>query len=209
MRKVFLSTMPLYKHEKGAATMYTSDDFDLAQESYNYPISYLIDDSVEKGDSVVVITAVQKGENGKVNNAELHYVDFLKEAEHVKEKYDLSLELVEIPLYEQFDSTTFNRFFKYVSQIIQEEDLLYFDTTFGQKPYSIAFFVAMAYTARASRDVDVETLIYAQKYSGYGEPNKSRIYDITSLYYLNSLAGNAQPGQKGGLDHLLNFIIDD
>ena len=36
----------------------------------------------------------------------------------------------------------------------------------------------------------------------------SKIYDLTGLFSLNTLAGNARTGQKKDLDELLDFIID-
>lgn len=219
MRKIFLSTMLLAAINPEDPTYYESDDFVLCDTQYNFPISYVIDGCVEPGDTVVIITAVEQNEDGKQNNAVINYGMYQKEVQEILKNRNVLLQFEEIPLYKDFDSSTFNTFFKQVSALIQDEDILYTDITFGMKPYSISMFVAIAYAAKAAHDVRVDTVIYAQKYSGFSraktaeekakDPTKSKIYDITSLFYLNVIAGNAAAGQKAGLDHLLNFIIDE
>ena len=62
----------------------------------------------------------------------------------------------------------------------------------------------------AIMDISAETIIYSMKYSGTEEAknvNTAKIYDLTSLFYLNAIAGEAAAGDKAGLDDLLKFII--
>ena len=141
------------------------------------------------------------------------------EVEKIFQERNVNFKFEEIPLTTEFDSLTFNRFFKQVAVLINDNDQLFVDVTFGMKPYSISLFVAVAYAEKAARNVDVDTVIYAQKYSGFSraktaeekakDPSKSRIYDITGLFYLNAIAGNAKPGQKHKLDKALDLLIND
>ena len=58
----------------------------------------------------------------------------------------------------------------------------------------------------------VESVVYAQKYKGQGDAeatNVSKIYDITSLFYLNEIAGNLHAGEKGSADKMLDLLISD
>lgn len=219
MRKVFLSIMLLGTLNENDPTYYTSDDFDLNNKRYDFPLSYLVDSNVKENDDVVIITAVEQGKDGKINNAMVNYEKYKLEIEDIVKDRNIKLDFQEIPLTTEFDSLTFNRFFKKIGTLIQDDDQLYVDFTFGMKPYSISMFVAVAYAEKAARNVDVDTIIYAQKYSGFSraktaeekakDPSKSRIYDITGLFYLNAIAGNARPGQKHGLDKALGLIIDN
>lgn len=78
------------------------------------------------------------------------------------------------------------------------------------KVYTLSMFIAMAYAAKAGINISAETIIYSMKYSGTEEAknvNTAKIYDLTSLFYLNAIAGEAAAGDKAGLDDLLKFII--
>lgn len=219
MRKVFLSTMLLAPLRPEDPTYYTSDDFELSENRYDFPLTYVIDDKVKPNDEVIVITAVEQDVNGKQNNATMNYKKYREEVEKIFQERNVNFKFEEIPLTTEFDSLTFNRFFKQVAILINDNDQLFVDVTFGMKPYSISLFVAVAYAEKAARNVDVDTIIYAQKYSGFSRaktaeekaknPSKSRIYDITGLFYLNAIAGNAKSGQKHKLDKALDLLIND
>ena len=93
---------------------------------------------------------------------------------------------------------------------IKDGDKIYADITFGMKVYTLSMFIAMAYAAKAGINISAETIIYSMKYSGTEEAknvNTAKIYDLTSLFYLNAIAGEAAAGDKAGLDDLLKFII--
>lgn len=219
MRKVFLSTMLLAPLRPEDPTYYTSDDFELSENRYDFPMTYLIDDKVKANDEIVIITAIQQDSGNNVNNATVNYKKYKAEVEKILQERNVNFKFEEIMLTENFDSLTFNKFFKQVAVLINDNDQLFVDVTFGMKPYCISLFVAVAYAEKAARNVDVDTVIYAQKYSGFSraktaeekakDPSKSRIYDITGLFYLNAIAGNAKPGQKHKLDKALDLLIND
>ena len=219
MRKVFLSTMLLSEMKPEDPTYYTSDDFKLSENRYDFPLTYVVDNKVKPNDEVIVITAVEQDVDGKQNNATVNYGKYKEEVGKILQERNTNFKFEEIPLTTEFDSLTFNRFFKQVSVLINDNDQLFVDVTFGMKPYSISMFVAVAYAEKAARNIDVDTIIYAQKYSGFSraktaeekakDPSKSRIYDITGLFYLNAIAGNARPGQKNKLDKALELLVND
>lgn len=223
MRKVFLSVMMLGHVDVSNPAVYQSDDFPLTDGPYHFPLTHIIAASVDANeeDSVAIITAVQHNSDGTPNMAERNYQLYQKEAAAILEARHVTYTFIEIPMTDQFDALTFNSFFKHVAEQIQDNDQLYADITFGMKPYSISLFIAIAYAAKAARNVEVNTIIYAQKFSGRSvqpqakAPSQtavsavSKIYDLTGLFYLNSLASNAVAGQKAGLDQLLSFIIDE
>lgn len=219
MRKVFLSSMLLNELKPEDPTYYTSDDFELSENRYDFPMTYLIDDKVKANDEIVIITAIQQDSGNNVNNATVNYKKYKAEVEKILQERNVNFKFEEIMLTENFDSLTFNKFFKQVAVLINDNDQLFVDVTFGMKTYCISLFVAVAYAEKAARNVDVDTVIYAQKYSGFSraktaeekakDPSKSRIYDITGLFYLNAIAGNAKSGQKHKLDKALDLLIND
>lgn len=219
MRKVFLSVMLLAPLNRQDPTYYTSDDFDLGDVHYDFPLSYIFAQNIEADDKICFITAVEQSEQGKTNNAMVNYQLFVEEIKSIAADKQIELDFIEIPLTKDFDSLTFNKFFKQVADLIHDDDQLFSDITFGMKPYSFSMFIALAYAAKAAKNVDVDTVIYSQKYTGFSRnktpeelktnPSKARIYDLTGLFYLNAIAGSAKPGQKENLDKVLGLIIND
>lgn len=204
MRKVFLSTSLISKMDPEKPTKYISDDFELNSKNYQFPLSYLIDENVEEGDKVAIITAVTQTETPMQN-----YETYKQEVLKIVENKNIDIEFIEIKQAIEFDALTFNQFFKEVANLIQDNDIIFTDITFGMKCYSISMFIALAYVTKAGVNVNMDTIIYAQKYSGNREEGiTSKIYDLTGLFSLNTLAGNARTGQKKDLDELLDFIID-
>lgn len=213
MRKVFLSVMLLSEMKPERKAHYISDDFDLTSKDYDFPLTYIIDENVQSGDTISVITAVEKTADGTINNAMENYQKYMNEISTILQERNVKPNFIEIPLTSDFDALTFNKFFKQVSDTIQDNDQLFSDITFGMKPYSFSMFIAIAYAAKAAKNVDVDTIIYANRYNGSsGEKvpaNTSKIYDLTGLFYLNAIASSAKPGQKNSLDKALGLIIDN
>ena len=207
MRKVFLSNIVLVSL---VPTKYFSDDLNLNGKNYKFPLSYLINSEVKAKDEVVIITGVEKSVNGK-NRAEEYYALYKNEIEEILKERDVNIKFIEIWQKNKFDSLTFNEFFKEIADNIHDNDILYADITFGMKPYTISLFVALSYITKAAVNVDLDTIIYAGRYNGTDEIkdiNCSQIYDLTGLFYLNSLSGRAVQGQREELDNLLKFIIE-
>lgn len=204
MRKIFFSTSLISKIDLKNPTKYISDDFVLNSNNYQFPLSYLIDKNVENGDKIVIITAVTQTEI-PMQNYEIYKQEIL---EIIKNK-KIDIEFIEIKQAVEFKSSTFNQFFKKVVTLIQDNDIIFTDITFGMKCYSISMFIALACATRAGQNINLDTIIYAQKYAGNREEGIiSKIYDLTGLFALNKLASDTKIGQRKDLDNLLNLVID-
>ena len=188
-----------------------SDDFQLSDANYWFPLSYLVEQEVEEGDSVLVATVVQANEPTP-NKSQSNCDKFEEEVRKAIGDKKVKLEFQRIVTTKHFGSTTFNSFFKVVADVLKEEDRLYMDITFGMKPYSLAMFIAASYAVSVCEDVDVEYVIYAQKFTGNEKAEKdapSKIYDITGLFYLNSLANDARTGNRAAMDKLFKNILQE
>lgn len=206
MRKVFLNIMILSPIEH---TIYSSTDFELVNEEYELPTSYIIENNVEKDDEITIITCLEKTDTGN-GNAEKNYETFLKEIEKISAKHRLKVNHEIIPMTADFDRTTFNYFFKEVAVRLQDEDELYFDLTFGMKPYNISMFIAVAYAVKACKNASIACAFYSQKFDGNKKTTgatKSRLYDLTGLMFLADFASNVHPGDKALADAMLQTIM--
>lgn len=208
MRKVFMSIMLL-----GAikTTEYISDDFMLGEQHFDFPLTYLINNEVQAGDVVEIITAVEHGE-GEANTAVENYARYVQEVTTLLAERGASVHFTEIVTSKKFEDKTFTKFFKRIASLLQEGDAVYADFTFGMKAYSLSMFIALAYAVKAAEDIELRCLLYAQKYTGTdvaATKNTSELCDITSLFYLDAIAGNARAGQKKELDEVMQLIIKD
>ena len=209
MRKVFMSSMLLGKIEP---TKYISEDFVINEESaYDFPLSYLIENEVVDGDTVEVITAVEHGE-GDAKNSVTNYALYVKEVNKILQNRNIELHFTEVETNKKFEDKTFTKFFKRIAGLLQEDDEVYADFTFGMKAYSLSMFIALAYVVKAAENINLRCLLYSQKFTGTDNAeNKktSELCDITSLFYLDAIAGNAKSGQKQALDEVMDMIIKE
>lgn len=209
MRKVFMSSMLLGKIEP---TKYISEDFVINEESaYDFPLSYLIENEVVDGDTVEIITAVEHGE-GDAKNSVTNYALYVKEVNRILQNRNIELHFTEVETNKKFEDKTFTKFFKRIAGLLQEEDEVYADFTFGMKAYSLSMFIALAYVVKAAENINLRCLLYSQKFTGTDNAeNKktSELCDITSLFYLDAIAGNAKSGQKQALDEVMDMIIKE
>lgn len=204
MRKVFFSVMfgqELLENE------YVSDDFDLKGKQYLFPITYLVRNNVKSGDSVLILTSVEKG-NEQYHRSRDNYRKFQKEVQGVLETVGVKAVFKEIWTDDEFTATTSRNYFKEVVRFFADDDVLYADITFGIKIFNIASLFALAYVAKANSNVDVKHIVYAWKYSSAVDIAKaklSKIYDVTSLFYLNQIAGTLNEGDRSKMDKILGI----
>lgn len=206
MRKVFMSIMLLGEIQQ---TKYISEDFVLKECNYYFPLSYIINNDVEEGDTVEIITAVEHGE-GNTQTAADNYAVYVEEIKNILDDRKIDLHFTEVETSKDFEDKTFTKFFKRIANLLQEEDEIYADFTFGMKAYSLSMFIALAYAVKAAVNIELRCLLYAQKYTGTDAADTkktSELCDITSLFYLDAIAGNAKSGQKQVFDEVLNLII--
>lgn len=208
MRKVFMSSMMLGKVRP---TKYISEDFVLKERNYDFPLSYLIDNEVEDGDTVEIITSVEHGEGDEQNSVK-NYALYVKEVNKILQDRNIKLHFTEVETNKKFEDKTFTKFFKRIASLLQEDDEVFADFTFGMKAYSLSMFIALAYVVKAAVNIDLRCLLYAEKYTGTDAADTkdtSELCDITSLFYLDAIAGNAKCGQKQALDEVMDLIIKE
>ena len=211
MRKVFFSTVKLKHDEPNEQSTFKSRDFDLGGKAFFAPISYVLDANIEEGDDILILTNVMQADAPQKNYAQLKE-DFDKILASHGAKADFAVIAEPNPKEQrdEMDSLTFSRYFKELSDYFEDGDRIYADMTFGMKCNTICSLTAMSYAVKAGTDIDVERMVYAERYDGKkgsGERPTSDIIDITSIFYISTLVNNAHPGQKKSIDSFLKFMI--
>ena len=202
MRKVFLWNIILGKADNQT---FVSNDYDIEGMSYKFLMSYIIDANTNENENIAVITSYTIG-----GSAESNYKDFSSEVNVIAKKKKLIVKFIPLVQDVEFASGTFNKFFKNVVAQLKDNDLIYADITFGMKPYTLGMFTALNYIAKVSNNVRVEQISYAQKYNGAIDTDKvekSVLYDLTTLFYLNKVTGNLSQGDRVSADKMLELLL--
>lgn len=216
MRKVFLSS--IFLNDLKNYGNYYSNELKMSKEPKKFFVSHIIDSNIEQGDEVVIITNIP----GKVKNevskksfnliAADNYNFFKQEVMQIMESHCISEEkvtFIEVVGDSEFSTMSCHTFFKKVAFELKEDDVLYIDITFGMKPYTFSMFIAAAYAVKAAMNIKVALVAYAERYDGSDSTLKEKSigYDLTSLFYLNEIAGNVEKGNKESTDKVFDVLI--
>lgn len=185
---------------------YKSEDFDLEDRQFLFPLTYIIKNNATKDDEIEIVTVVEKG-NDERHKSRDNYELFKEEVNTVLAENNASAQFKEIYIDTTFDVKSSKRYFKEVVDSVKEGDAVFADVTFGIKIFTISMFVALNYAAQGTKDVEVDTIIYAWKYNSTikaEDAKESVIYDVTSLFYLNAIAGQISDGERAIADKLFN-----
>lgn len=184
MRKVFLSTIPLQsvKQYKYASASYPNCS------STAFPIVAAIEQQLQEGDKAVVISIVTHSE-GTHNKAVSNYSDFKAQVNCIVKEKGVSLQHIEISVEDKSYSASHLELFNKIFNELQDEDEIYADITYGFKSNPVVIFAALNQAYQFKEDIDIKEIIYGNLFNGTSTP-VPEIVEITSLFYMNSLAGS-------------------
>lgn len=184
MRKVFLTSMAMqpvkkYKYE----SMCYPDSLPTA-----YPITISIENNCNSGDEILLLTIVAHGENR--NTAEENYSEYCSQVRELLKDMDVKMEFAEIPVSAKLTADSHRELYKKITGYLRAGDEIYADITYGFKYNSIVVFTALNYAYQSLDDADIKEICYGNLFTGNKEL-KPEYYDITSLFYMNSLISHA------------------
>ncbi|MCQ2103417.1 MAG: TM1812 family CRISPR-associated protein [Fibrobacter sp.] len=156
-----------------------------------FPINAVLAKSLKKGESVKIVKFITKDsknnylENSRFFNEEL---DLLNQGIGANIQYN---EIIEE--YSEDLRTHENRFRKLINELEDGADILV-DITYGQKTLPVLLFSALSF-AEKFYNANIQNIIYGK--INYDSDNNiidgsQKIYDITSLYYLNTLTASME-----------------
>ena len=165
----------------------------------HYPIINVLNAFAEKGEKVELITVVAKYENSEKN-----YVTLLDEVNALaKEKgFTFRETRCDIP-YDSSLDTQLEMFEKLISNM-SDNDRLYCDITYGTKVMSQILTMSVNYGYRVNSNVTLGCIVYGEKDHN---TNSLKIYDITSLNYLDEIVRMmAENKVKEPLNRIRNLL---
>ena len=188
MKKIFIGSTKLAKGMEEIS--YHSASKKIKEgESFYYGFSTVIANNVTKDDNAtLVILELQRKSGAIKENTDYYIKDIEKIAAQNGAK--IESEVISIPFNES--KVTFQNAFAALIQTLEDDAEIYVDITFGAKTTSLLLLCFLQF-AEKYFNCSVKMIDYVQR--DYDENEKpivgsECIYDVTSLYYLNSLMNN-------------------
>lgn len=182
MRKVFLSTVPMQIVNQ---FIYASDEYKTSSLTA-FPITILLENNCQEGDEVTLLTIVTESEGGNI--ASENYIKFCEHVRAIAKAKRVNVELVKIPMSARSNSESHRKLYKALLNELKSGDEIHADITYGFKSTPIVIFAALNQSYQLNDNVDVAEIMYGNLYNGSSEKTPE-LFDVTSLFYLNSLSG--------------------
>jgi len=201
--KLVFSTIPMqevnpvfYKSTENKAVEYS--------EEVRFPINALLAKTLKKDDEVKVVRIITDGrfsdENVKLQKEEL---------DKINEKIGAKITYTEVRETFKETSDIVQSRFRQIVGTFEDDCEIYADMTYGPKTLTPVIFYALGF-AEKFFDADIKNIVYGKAVFDKEKkaiPGASELFDVTSLYYLNSLTNvmNAPDG-KTALARLDKFF---
>lgn len=221
MKKIVFVTIPMQPIE---GTDWDSDGYVYRFEdnkSLEYrakvhiPVNGVLTNILKKNDDVKVVRIYINTDNS-IRNAEIQE----KELEYLNETIGANLKFEDISTEFDENSSTIEQRFKNLIEKLEDNCEIILDITYGSKTLVPVLFYVLGF-AEKFFNADIKNILYdkvrfvKRKHEADGkmietstpDPASCEIFDITSLYYLNSLASvMSAPDGKTALERLNKFL---
>lgn len=174
----------------------------------HYPLINVINAYSDNGEDIELITVIPDYDNAKAN-----YETLIKEVDELAATKGLKVSKTkcEIPYGSSLDIQL--EMFEKLITCMSDEDKLFCDITYGTKVMSQILTMAVNYGYRVNKNVTLGCISYGEVKFEKGQITESKIYDITSLNYLDEIVRMmAENKVKNPLDRirvLLKWGDDD
>ena len=194
MRKVFISTVSMQNVKE---YKYKSDVYPESSATA-YPITISFENNCNKGDKALMLTIVTHTE--EKNIAEGNYVTLTNQVRGLAEKIGVDVEFVEVPMSPAVKQDSPQKLYKNLISALKDDDEIYADITYGFKYNPIVIFAALNYAYQTKSGVDIQEICYGNLFDGtpVKQEPKPELFDVTSLFYMNSISNLAGGAQLGG-----------
>lgn len=186
MKKIFIGSTKLAKGME--EIKYHSATKKIKEtEPFYYGFSTVIANTVEKDDNVKLIILELQRKSGAIKD---NTVCYQKDLEKIKSNCAATIEepkIISLPFNES--KSTFESAFSELIEELEDEAEIYVDITFGAKTTSLLLLSFLLF-AEKFFNCSVKMIDYVQRDFDENEKpiiGSECIYDVTSLFYLNSL----------------------
>lgn len=209
--KIVITDIPLRKELKAFPYAFTRKGIANTREAV-FPINLLLANDIVSNDNIkVILLAKEDIEGNSKNNIEY----YKKELNEINK--DIGANIVYETIFTPFVETkdVHEKLFRDIVNKLEEGCEIYADMTYGPKSLPIVMFSVLNF-AEKYFDADIRSIAYGKvdfvhndKNPGVSIPANPELYEMTSLYYLNSIMNNINYNDSkealNALDRILNF----
>lgn len=148
-------------------------------KEHSFPIIPVINGYADNGEEIMLITIITENNNAKTN-----YVTMKNAVDELAQEKNLKIRYVEISTPDDSNVEVQLGLFANLIDLINDNDTLYCDISYGTKVMNQLLTTGINYCYKVRRDLMIGCM-------AYGEMDhltkKMKIYDITSLIYLDGI----------------------
>lgn len=202
MKRIYVTAVPLESNFVLEQKYAEPANFSLrnAPRAAAFPIISVLEDTVREGDSVKVIAVRQK------NAPENRNMDILRREIGALGLPDCTI--CDVTVGETQEKDALLALFGALVDAFEEEACYYACITFGTKTYPLVLFSALRCADKLMRDVEVKGIYYREITRSEGRETGARMYDVSALFTLDSIADLAADGVTGDAREFLHLLLD-
>ena len=191
--KNYIIVIPLQPAGSLKKCHYSNPDNDPLLDSdfeTSFPVLIPMANSVEKGEKIRVTTVITYYQDDIHPNCANNLKLFEGELNVLSQRLGFEYgELCKIKTSYEETPEKQKKPFKDLINSFEKGDSIYADITFGNKPTPIVLQMALNYIYSASPDSFVEAVVYGDMVRSPDKPTEQKIYDVSSLFFINSVVG--------------------
>ena len=184
MRK-FITFVPMQHADNLLYEKYEAMDNEKLQMDgkTHFPVIPMINGYVENGEKFSVIAVYEEGNADCKNNTEV----MKNEIKSIAEKKGAEFELVAVEISKEENIEEYMKNLTRIVDNIDDGDVVYACITYGTKPTPIVEFTALNLVSKLKNNVMIDCIVYGKINRDKNMAMSACIYDVTALFYLNSI----------------------
>lgn len=203
MKKIVFATIPMQMVQPQHYVSEENKEIEY-EGSVRYPINALLAKTLRNGDDVKLVQIVTDGiysdDNAKLQKEEL---------DDINSKIGAKIEYVKIEApYKETSDVVESRFTQIVNKL-EDDCMIFADITYGPKTLTPVLFFALGF-AEKFFNADIANIVYGRILFDKNKQTAADtavLYDVTSLFYLNSLTSvMSAPDSQTALERLSKFL---
>lgn len=148
-------------------------------KEHSFPIIPVINGYADNGEEIMLITIITENNNAKTN-----YVTMQNAVDELAQEKNLKIRYVEISTPDDSNVEVQLGLFANLIDLINDNDTLYCDISYGTKVMNQLLTTGINYCYKVRRDLMIGCMAYGEMEH---LTKKMKIYDITSLIYLDGI----------------------
>ena len=179
--KKFICVSPLQIPGGLKSGIYHAENNEVLQynKEHSFPIIPVINGYADNGEEIMLITIITENNSAKTN-----YVTMKNAVDELAQEKNLKIRYVEISTPEDSNVEVQLGLFANLIDLINDNDTLYCDISYGTKVMNQLLTTGINYCYKVRRDLMIGCMAYGEMEH---LTKKMKIYDITSLIYLDGI----------------------